>query len=336
MKIWFPYVYAGTGADVYTLNLAEALRQHGVTVQVTCFAHAWQYFPWRLRLAKAPAGTDIILANSWNAFAFKRANAKLLVVEHLFVLDPALKPYRNAAQSLFHHLFVRHFLGNSYRAADQVIAISQYVAQQISKAFPAIRPHVILNGIDTRFFRPAKAGKVDLDKPRTLLFIGKPSRRKGADLLPKIMEKLGAGYQLLYTPGPSGEDPFAGQPRMRAIGRLSPEQARDAYQTADIFLFPSRLEGFGLVVAEALACGTPVVCTRSSSLPELVSDGSTGKLCAVDDIDCMVSAITRLCEDPTRLNACSVAARSDAEQRLSMDTMVENYLTLFKQLLANR
>ena len=123
MNIWLPYVEGGSGTDVFTHSLADGLRDLGHRVNVQRFAHHWQYFPWRLKAVPAPSGCEAIIANSWNAFAFRRSGCRLLAVEHLCVLDPALTPYRSFPQSVFHNTLVRHYERASAKAADITVAV---------------------------------------------------------------------------------------------------------------------------------------------------------------------------------------------------------------------
>ena len=75
-------------------------------------------------------------------------------------------------------------------------------------------------------------------------------------------------------------------------------ELREEYRAADALLLPSRLEGFGYVVAEAMACKLPVITTNGTSLPELVEDGFSGKLCTPNDPEAFAAAVRRLDEDP--------------------------------------
>ena len=84
MRVWLPYVFGGSGSDVFTQNLATALRRLGHEVIETRFSHSWQYFPGPMRYFTPPKDLDVTVCNSWNGFAFKRSAYRLVVVEHHF------------------------------------------------------------------------------------------------------------------------------------------------------------------------------------------------------------------------------------------------------------
>ncbi|HEX2173210.1 MAG TPA: glycosyltransferase family 1 protein, partial [Dehalococcoidia bacterium] len=84
--------------------------------------------------------------------------------------------------------------------------------------------------------------------------------------------------------------------RIRLIGRVAEEDKPALYAGADAFVFPSRYEGFGLTVLEALACGTPVVCSNAASLPEVAGDAAL--LVAPGDLGGLSAAIDRVLSDP--------------------------------------
>ena len=78
-------------------------------------------------------------------------------------------------------------------------------------------------------------------------------------------------------------------------GYLTHKELLRQYQDADVLLHPSRYEGFGLQVAEAMACGTPVICSNAASLPEVAGDAAV--LVSPDDVDGFVDAIVRVVSD---------------------------------------
>ena len=106
----------------------------------------------------------------------------------------------------------------------------------------------------------------------------------------------------------------------------------EEYRQADVLLFPSRLEGFGYAVAEAMACGVPVVASNTSSLPELVDDGETGRLCVPEDPGSFVQAVRELAGDPQRRVSMGVAARARAVERFSLRRMASEYQGLLDSI----
>lgn len=335
MKIWLPYIRSGSGTDVFTEILASALSDFGCQTVTSPVDHHWQFFPWGMPYLTAPVGTDITLVNSWNGFMFRRPGIKQVVVEHLCVHDPAMRPYRNFAQAIFHNIAVQHFEKESFRTADAVVAVSEDTAAAVRAIFGATRVAVIHNGIDTSFFCPASAPAAPdfTRRPVRLLFVGNLIRRKGADLLPRIMSKLGPGYELHYTSGLRAKRKFVASPNMKPMGRLDREQVLQAYRWADMLLFPTRLEGFGYAAAEAMACGIPVVASDTTALPEVVTDGVTGRLCPVDDVGAFVEAIRSLAGHPDQLAAMAQNARTVVLERFTLDSMVRKYISLFSALL---
>lgn len=335
MKIWLPYIVGGSGVDVFTKLLARGLRERGLEVVAQGIPHGFQYAPMILRALRAPQGTDIIIGNSWNAFAFRRSGARLFVIEHHCIFDEAYTPYRSNAQAIFHDTLVRRFERASFNHGDTVIAVSQYTANATAKCFPGVKPRVILNGIDTAFFCPAEKPERNDDQPFRLLFVGNWTERKGADLIAPIMRALGPGFELRYTSGLRTKDSEAVVQNMQATGHLTNQQLRQAYQEADALLFPTRLEGFGYAAAEAMACGTPVITTNCSALPELVQHNETGILCSLDDVRAFAEAARTLKNSPQRLEAQGKAARQRAITNLSLARMTDQYIEALQRTIAN-
>jgi glycosyltransferase involved in cell wall biosynthesis len=333
MKVWLPYVRGGSGTDVFTETLATGLREQGVEAVTSPFAHNYQYAPWLLRRRPPPPGTDIVVTNTWNGFAFKRPGIPMVTVEHHCIFDPAYLPYRSRPQAVFHETLVRRFELATFAAADAVISVSRYTADSLRAALGIETTEVIHNGIDVDFFTPGKEPAVRRDGKIKLLFVGNPSRRKGADLLPPLMARLGEDYELTYTSGLRASDALSRLPNTRPLGRLSLDDLRQAYREADMLVFPSRLEGFGYAAAEAMACGTPVITTESSALPEVVTDGETGILCPVDDRDAFERAVRALGSDPELRQRMGRRARDDAAKRFALGLMVQRYRVRLRVLL---
>jgi glycosyltransferase involved in cell wall biosynthesis len=102
---------------------------------------------------------------------------------------------------------------------------------------------------------------------------------------------------------------------------------------ADLFLLPSQSESFGLSALEALASGVPVVATRAGGLVEVVSEGETGFLCEVGDVDGMARAGVSVLSDRDMWQRMSIAGQHDARSRFSRAEVVSDYERLYEDAL---
>jgi N-acetyl-alpha-D-glucosaminyl L-malate synthase BshA len=103
---------------------------------------------------------------------------------------------------------------------------------------------------------------------------------------------------------------------------------------ADLFLLTSDKESFGLSALEAMASGVPVVGARAGGLPEVVTDGETGFLCEVGDVEAMAAAGAGLLTDPAAWRRVSDAAAADARARFAEETIVGQYERLYERTVA--
>ena len=111
------------------------------------------------------------------------------------------------------------------------------------------------------------------------------------------------------------------------------EQIVPLLSVADLFLLPSELESFGLAALEAMACQVPVVASRVGGLPEVIDDGVTGFLYALDDFDAMAATGVALLQDPTRHQAVTQAALAAVLERFCANAIVPRYEALYRQVL---
>jgi len=204
------------------------------------------------------------------------------------------------------------------RHADKasVVALSRYQAEQAPDALEVVA--VIGNPIVVADF-PFRDEKDDY-----LLWIGRLNDEKGPQRAITAAREAGARL-VLAGPVQSGQrdfferevEPHIDGDRVRYIGEVGDEK-RELYAGARALLMPIRwAEPFGLVMTEAMACGTPVIAFPEGSAPELVLDGETGFV--VEDEHAMAEAVVRLGEiDPAR-------CRSSAEERFDVAPVAEAY-----------
>lgn len=335
LKVWLPAVRADSGADVYTQRLAAALERHGVLAEISWFPLRYEFAPFLLKNISPPAGTDIVIANSWNAFAFKRAGLPLIVIEHHCVFDPAFKPFQSTAQNLYHRSLIKPYAMRSFRAADAIVAVSDFTARSLRRNAGLENVEVIYNWIDMGIFCPTTEDQ-PTGRSFRLLYVGNPSRRKGADLLAPIMRKLGTDFELHFTSGFKTENMDCDQFNMVRLGKLSNEELVQAYKECDALIFPTRFEGFGYAALEAMACGKPVITSNNTALPEVVADGGTGILCDTGDVAAFADACRLLADDPALRLSMGEAGRRRAVEQFSESSVFEHYINLIERLVARR
>jgi glycosyltransferase involved in cell wall biosynthesis len=333
VKAWLPAIRVGTGTDVFTQRLANALTVQGLTTQISWFPPKFELAPFLLKFVPPPAGTDIVFSNSWNGFAFKRANIPLVVTMHHSGFDPDIHSYRTPAQRLYQRLLIHPFERNSCQVADAVTAVSKFSADSVRQAIGLSGVEVIHNWIDTDRFHPLTGVQAQNDLPFRLLFVGKPSRSKGADLLAPIMRRLGPNFELRIAGRPDPAQQAEYPTNIQVLGWLNEVELIRAYQECDALLFPSRSEGFGYAVLEAMACEKPVIATNVTALPEVVTDDLTGILCPINDVGAFANACVRVAANPALCRRMGKAARQRAIEHFSEQKIVSRYLALIDRLL---
>jgi glycosyltransferase involved in cell wall biosynthesis len=132
----------------------------------------------------------------------------------------------------------------------------------------------------------------------------------------------------------AGDGPLAaelGGDGVRLLGRVSEEDKWRLYDSADVLLFGSTLEGFGLVIAEAQSRGVPVIAAAGTATREALVDGETGLLAAPEPA-AFAEAIRALADDDRRA-AMSERAREFA-RRFDWDTCAEGVAAVYRDLVA--
>ena len=197
------------------------------------------------------------------------------------------------------------------RMIDQVVAVSDFVAHRNieQNMLPRNRVTTIYNGVDTQRFR-TDGDRCTKNGVLTIVFVGQLIPEKGVDLLIEAVRRISArSDQRLFLK-------VAGEGHLRsALERLAAEvlpgqveflgQVVDVptlFRSADLAVFPSRWqEAFGFVVAEAMACGIPVIASDAGGIPEVMGhDGRAGLVFRNGDADDLERQIRFLILDPKR------------------------------------
>lgn len=329
--VWFPAIRTGSGADIFTMRLVEQLRKRGLRAEITWLPHRAEYAPWTVGVPTPPAWANIAHVSTWLHPRFLPSALPVVATLHHAIHHPDLRKHKGWLRSVYHKYWIRRFERRTLQRAEFVIAVSRFASDTARRTLADQPIQVIHNGVDIEKFKPPVRRPAHL--PFRLLYIGKWTPLKGVDLLAPIMQRLGNGFELHYTGGEAAHRDRANMPEnTHDLGRLRGDDAVvAAMHSADVLLFPSRSEGFGLVAAEAMACGLPVIATRGSSLQEVVDDGVTGILCSQDDVRAFAAATRMLAGDELKWMSMSQAARQRAVDTLSQDLMVDEYVRMYDE-----
>lgn len=174
---------------------------------------------------------------------------------------------------------------------------------------------VVPYGVDLERFHPGPRQR-QVSQPFRLLFVGTINQRKGIKYLLETIRLLGSRNVHLTVCGRVVDDlkifeDFALQIEVRPSVSF-PELLR-AYQEADLFVFPSVVEGFAQVLLESLACGLPILSTTHTAAPDLIDDGIQGFVVEPRRPDLLAKKVEWLIDHPSQLQEMRHAARQRAE-----------------------
>lgn len=320
---------------------ADELEAAGIEIeaQAALSGVVWQQLKAPARLA-AP---DIDLF--WSPILTLPLRLPVPAVTTVHDLTPLLHPETHRLKV---RLSVLPFLARSLSAASAVVADSRSTADDLRRYYPdcADRLEVIYPGIDEEF-RPAERERIgqlrqELGCPRGyVLYSGTLEPRKNLHLLLDAWEAARAeepdSLPLLLS-GPAGWMPKAFFRRLqrlepagvRWLGRLPRPRLVEVMQAAEWFVYPSLYEGFGLPVAEAMACGVPPIVSRASSLPEIV--GEVGYRVDPTEVGELSERLATLHLHPEERQAAAIAARQRA-QRFDWTDAAQRLAAVFDRIL---
>lgn len=107
------------------------------------------------------------------------------------------------------------------------------------------------------------------------------------------------------------------------------------YSAADLFIYPSLAETFGLVIAESMSCGTPVIAFNNSAIPELITHNQTGYLAENENINDFMNGINSFLADEKLRISASGQARNTVLEKFTLDKMIDNYISLYNEVFDN-
>jgi starch synthase len=376
-KEWPPLVYGGAGVHAVQLTKALR-ELDGVSVDVHCFGGARtdgaigystpasfesanpaiQAIATDLEIANHLQDVDVIHSHTWYANMAGHFAALLHGIPHVITahsLEP-LRPWK--ADQLGGGYQISSWAEKSaYESADAVIAVSDGMRADVLAAYPNVDPAKVVtirNGVDVDRFKPtsdpALLTELGISGPFAI-FVGRITRQKGLAHLLRAWQNVPSEYGLVLAAGSPDEEIIGNEvkalieelqktrPNVIWIPDMLPHEKLCALLTAaDLFICPSIYEPLGIVNLEAMACETAVLATRVGGIPEVVSDGTTGKLVnysgdgAALEHD-LTAAIIELMKEPALLKQYGEAGRMRAAAEFGWPAVARATLALYRSLI---
>lgn len=290
------------------------------------YLQAWSYrlFDARVaRLLRSAGKLTAVIAYENAALQTFRAARELGLVT---VLDAA-SVHHSAQNAAPADPALRAFLRKANLQKDAEIALADHILTASAMArdtyladgIPGERVHEVPLGADLRVFTAGSAPSVAASRPLRFLYVGKITRQKGIDTLLQafITANTDASAQLSLV-GPPGDAQSLVAARaadgIEVHGSKPPRELAGHYRNADCLVLPSRFDSFGMVVAEALACGLPVIVSDMVGAKQLVHEGRNGWVVPVGDVDALAARLRWCMEHRHTLTEMRVAAAQSAQQ----------------------
>lgn len=226
--------------------------------------------------------------------------------------------------------------------ADLYLSITKQMKEElIMLGIPKDKITYFPNSVDLKIFKPGQK-----KANNTVLYVGRISPTKGLHVLLKSLNYIESSVHLVVI-GPSDwnhgyyhnilrlieDENKKGKHRITYLGALNQKDIIEWYQRASVFVSPSLLEGFGIVILEALSCETPVVSTYAGGIPEIVKNGENGILVPVNNPLKLAEAINYLLENKDVRVKFGKAGRKWVIRNFSLETTANKLYNIYESLL---
>jgi glycosyltransferase involved in cell wall biosynthesis len=347
------------GAELVELRLALALRNRGHTIvpvgpSMGCGWLAGQFreagfdpqtftlrrpLDWRCLQGMIDLlrrhRVDVVHSHEFTMAVYGAAAARWLGIPHIITM--------HGGQYVTSKWRRQVLLRWAFRSSAATVAVSEdtkrHLAKELSLSDSVLR--VVPNGVPARpGNRTATRAALGIPDDQVLLLaVGSLVPRKGHAVLIEALSTIGAGPWMLAIAGGGAEkdrlEALAASKGLTAHVKIlgHREDVPDLLAATDVFVMPSLWEGLPLALLEAMLAGKPVIASRTSGIPEAVTDGVDGILTTPGDVAELASALRGVLADPARRLSLGVAARARAEANFTLDAMADGYLSVFREAL---
>ena len=244
--------------------------------------------------------------------------------------------------------FLKKFVPRSLSKADHIVVTSEFTKADVVKTYgiPEDKIAVVYPGVDLEKFRPSGSARINQIKEKYgitkpyILYLGTLEPRKNVPSVIKAYAGLKnkKDYQLVLAGKRSWQDrdifekvrEFRIGDSVVFPGYISDEDRPDLLSAAEVFVYPSFFEGFGMPVIEAQACGTPVIASNATSLPEV--GGNAAVYVDPDDADGLTRSLEELLSSPPRRDNLAKMGLANV-RRFSWEDSARKIVDVFNRLI---
>ena len=267
---------------------------------------------------------------------------QVLVIQGPLTIREIREKYAPKEISWMQGFYYNIMLPISARKADKIIAVSNDIKKHLLNQvkIPEQKIQVIYEGVDLNFLK-SSVDEPPHPKPY-ILFLSTLFKYKNADKLLMAFAKLKNERKIPHTLVVVGRDPRNEMEKLKRIvdeeklsdyviftGAVPHEKIAPLYKNADVFVYPSSVETFGLPVLEAMACGTPVVASNRMSVPEVAGDAAL--IVDPDNIGEMAEAIYRVITDE-KLRESLIKKGYERVKQFSWEKTARETLRVFEEV----
>lgn len=304
-----------TGVENYTKNILESfvLVLSGQSSEFSSFtlevvkpkiknkylSHLWTHLVLPFKKA------DVLFCPANIASIYVPKNKKLIITLH----DVSFLTQKESLSTLF-RLYYKFIIPFNIKRADKIITVSSYSKKEIIKHYPFAKDKIeVIHIAAQEIFKPLPNTK----KENTILYVGSLNKRKNFISVIKAFKKLSQypipniQYPILKIVGNFSSN-FSFDEETQTIlnqakqnkniifcQNIDNNELVKLYNSSKVFIFPSLYEGFGLPVLEAMSCGTPVICSNTTSLPEV--GGKAPIYCNSNNIEDIATKLQQVLTD---------------------------------------
>lgn len=236
---------------------------------------------------------------------------------------------------------------NIYKNSNiEIVVPSLWLKKEVERSVLGDKKiHLIYNGIDINIFKKSnkiesrKELNIPLDK-KIILFIsngGKNNPYKGWEYVEKIIQKYKEKSNLIFI-CIGGDLNSKSESNITYVPKIDDSVIlAKYYSSADIFLYPSLADSFGLVVAESMSCGTPVLTFNTGGIPEIVKHLENGYIAKYKDTDDLIKGLEYLLNlTEVESNVMSEKSIKRIKDNFTEEIMVKKYIDLYNSIIVNK